>query len=144
MLVSGDDPRYVDFVSCSTSKVKLLIVLTFQNDFDALNHVTCVIFSRILLDRRVPLATNVFLTSVDDVCPNQIYHYPERDFSFITLIRRPNSEKYSPCAQIPNRMQNSTLPMASCHCVELFVTVFDPEPAQVTVRVVSQKFWLCL
>ena len=96
------------------------------------------LFSRILLDHRFP--TNVFLTSVDDVCPNQIYHCPARNFSFIMeiihlLVRCPHSGKYSPCAQIPNRMQNSTLPLRA-------VPVFDPEPAQVTVRVVSQKFWL--
>ena len=70
MLVSVDDPRYVDFVSCSTSEVELILVLPSQNDFDALKDVACVLFSGILLDHRFP--TNVFLTSVDDVCPNQI------------------------------------------------------------------------
>ena len=121
MLVSVDDPRYVDFVSCRTSEVELILVLPSQNDFDALKYVACVIFSRILLDHRFP--TNVFLTSVDDVCPNQIYHCPARNFSFImeiihllVLIRCPNSGKYNPCDQIPNRMQNSTLPLLGAFC----------------------------
>ena len=30
--------------------------------------------------------TNVFLTSVDDVCPNQLCHCPARNFSFIMEI----------------------------------------------------------
>ena len=114
VLASDDDPRYADFVSCSTSEVELILVLPSQNDCDALKYVACVTFSRILQDHRFP--TNVFLTSVDDVCPNQIYNCPARNFSFImeiihllVLIRCPNSGKYSPCAQSPNRMQNSTL-----------------------------------
>ena len=133
-------PRYVGFVSCCARKV----VLTSQNDFDALNHLTCVTLSRIfLLDHRFP--THVLLTFVDDVCPDQIYHHPARNFCFImkifhllVLIRCPNSEQYSPCAQTPNRMQNVTLSLLGT------VPVLDPEPAQVTVRVLSQKFWLCL
>ena len=125
VLESIDDPRYVSFVSCRTRKVELLLVLTSQNDFDALDHVTCVISSRILLDHRFP--TNVFLTSVDDVCPklapNQIYHCPARNFSFIMeiihlliLIRCPNLENYSPCAQIPNWKQNFTLSLLGAFC----------------------------
>ena len=123
MLTSVDDPKYVGvvFSGCSTRKVELLIVLTSQNDFDALHHVTCIIFSRILLDHRFP--TNMLLTSVDDVCPNQIYHHPAWNFCFImkiiqllVLIRCParlpefgeiNFNK-PPCAEIPNRMQNFT------------------------------------
>ena len=45
MLVSVDDPRYVDFVSCRTSEVELILVLPSQNDFDDLKYVACVIFS---------------------------------------------------------------------------------------------------
>ena len=43
MLVSVGDPRYVDFVSCRTSEVELILVLPSQNDFDALKYVACVI-----------------------------------------------------------------------------------------------------
>ena len=123
MLVSVDDPRYVDFVSCRTSEVELILVITSQNDFDAfkLKYVACVIFSRILLDHQFP--TNVLLTSVDDVCPNQIYHCPTHNFSLImeiihllVLIRCRNLGKYSPCAQIPNRMQNYTFPLLGVFC----------------------------
>ena len=121
MLASVDDPRYAHFVSCSTRKVELLLVLPSQNDFDALNHVTCVIFSQILLDHRFP--TNALFTSVNNVCPNQIYHHPTRSFCFIkkildllVLIRCPNLEKYSPCAQILNRMHNLTLPVLAAFC----------------------------
>ena len=124
VLVSVDDPRNVDFVSCRTSEVQSILVLTSQNDFDALKHVTCVIFSWIFLDHRFP--TNVLLTSLNDVCPNQIYHHPARNFSFImeiihllVLIRCLNSGKYSPCALIPSQMQNSTLPLLKAFC-ELF------------------------
>ena len=121
LLGSVDDPRYVDFVSCRTSEVELILVLPSQNDFDALKHVACVIFSRILLHHRFP--TNMFLTSVDNVCPNQICRCPALNFSFVmeiihlpVLIRCPNSGKYSLCAQIPNRMQNSTLPLLGAFC----------------------------
>ena len=141
-LTSVDDPRYVSFVSCCTRKVELLLVLTSQDDFDELNNVTCVIFSLILLDYR--FTTTVLLTSVNDVCPNQIYHHPARKFCFmmkiihlLVLIRCPNLEKYSPCAQIPNRMQKFHLAIAWSFLWT--VPVFEPEPAQVTVRVVSQK-----
>ena len=106
----------------------------------------CEWFNRFCL--HVNGSIDVFLTSVDDVCPNQIYHYPAQNFSFmmeiihlLVLDRCLNLGKYSPCAQIPNRMQYSTLPLLGAFET---VPVFDPEQAQVTVRVVTQKFWLCL
>ena len=85
------------------------------------------------LDHRFP--TNVFLTSVDDLCPNQIYPCPARNFSFIieiihllVSIRCPNSGKYSPCAQIPNWMQNSTLPLLRAFCEQFqFSTLNRPK-----------------
>ena len=144
VLASVDDPKYVAFISCSiTRKVELLLVVYSQNDFDALNHVTCVIFSRIsgLLDHQFP--NKVLLTSVDVVCPNQIYHHPTRNFCLIikifhllVLIRCPNLEKYSPVLKFLFEFRISPWSFTTPD--------FDPEPAPVTVRVVSQKFWLCL
>ena len=131
MLASVDDPRYVDFASCSTRKVKLLLVLTFQNDFDALNHVTCVIFSRILQDHRFP--RNVSLTSVDDVCPNQIYHHHARNFFIImkiihllVIIRYPDWRNTAPVLKFKNQMQNFTLPLLAAFC-ESFSTLNRPK-----------------
>ena len=81
----------------------------------------CEWFNRFCL--HVNGSIDVFLTSVDDVCPNQIYNCPARNLSFImeiihllVSIHCPNSGKYSSCAQIPNRMQNSTLPLLGAFC----------------------------
>ena len=116
VLASVDYRKYVGFVSCCTIKVKLLLVLTSQNAFDALHHVTCVIFSRILL-------SNVLLVSVDDVCIRSIIIL--HGFSFIiiyllALIRCPNLEKYSPCS-VPR--WDSCLCKLSLYIVHIFVQI---------------------
>ena len=84
------------------------------------------------------------LTSVDDVCPNQIYHHPARKICFImkrihllVLICCPNWKKYSPSVQIPNRTQNYTLPLLGAFCEPTQFSTLEPD--QVTVRVVSQN-----
>ena len=112
MLASFDDLRFIGFVSCPTSNVKSLLVSTSQNNFDALNHVTIVIFSKILVDHRFP--RNVLLTYVDDVspkldlfsyCAEFLFYHDDNSIGgiIVVLISCLNLEKYSPCAQIPTK-----------------------------------------